>query len=82
MPHIKAYGRYRHVPGEGTRLAWFVLASHNLSKAAWGSLQKNGAPGLCTAKTGSFTTPVPCCRPQTAVFKSGQAATRKGLQLP
>ena len=24
----------------GQQIAWFVLASHNLSKAAWGSLQK------------------------------------------
>lgn len=39
MPHIKTFGRYRHFPGEGTRLAWLLLTSHNLSKAAWGSLQ-------------------------------------------
>ncbi|GLI60365.1 hypothetical protein VaNZ11_002490 [Volvox africanus] len=37
MPHIKTYTRYR-----GQQLAWFLLASHNLSKAAWGDLQKNG----------------------------------------
>ena len=35
MPHIKTYVRYR-----GQQLAWVLLASHNLSKAAWGSLQK------------------------------------------
>ena len=39
MPHIKTFGRYCHVKGEGTRLAWLLLTSHNLSKAAWGSLQ-------------------------------------------
>ena len=38
MPHIKTFGRYRHVKGQGTRLAWLLLTSHNLSKAAWGSL--------------------------------------------
>ena len=43
MPHIKSYGRYHHTPGVGTRLAWFCLASHNLSKAAWGLCQKGGA---------------------------------------
>lgn len=35
MPHIKTYARY-----QGTDLAWVLLASHNLSKAAWGTLQK------------------------------------------
>lgn len=35
MPHIKTYARY-----QGSDLAWVLLASHNLSKAAWGSLQK------------------------------------------
>eukprot|EP00898_Chlorokybus_atmophyticus_P002644 jgi/Chlat1/3380/Chrsp23S03810 len=37
MPHIKSYARY-----SGNRLAWFLLTSSNLSKAAWGALQKNG----------------------------------------
>jgi tyrosyl-DNA phosphodiesterase-1 len=27
----------------GAELAWCVVASHNLSKAAWGSLQKGGS---------------------------------------
>ncbi|CAN6452176.1 unnamed protein product [Victoria cruziana] len=38
MPHIKSYTRYN-----GQRLAWFLLTSANLSKAAWGALQKNGS---------------------------------------
>lgn len=38
MPHIKTYGRYR-----GSLLAWVMLASHNLSKAAWGCSQKQGS---------------------------------------
>ncbi|KAK9915663.1 hypothetical protein WJX75_002388 [Coccomyxa subellipsoidea] len=36
MPHIKSYLRH-----SGQRLAYLVLTSHNLSKAAWGVLQKN-----------------------------------------
>ncbi|XP_011629341.1 tyrosyl-DNA phosphodiesterase 1 isoform X1 [Amborella trichopoda] len=36
MPHIKTYTRYN-----GQSLAWFLLTSANLSKAAWGALQKN-----------------------------------------
>ncbi|EIE25781.1 tyrosyl-DNA phosphodiesterase [Coccomyxa subellipsoidea C-169] len=36
MPHIKSYLRH-----SGQRLAYIVLTSHNLSKAAWGVLQKN-----------------------------------------
>ncbi|KAI3863098.1 hypothetical protein MKW98_015556 [Papaver atlanticum] len=35
MPHIKTYTRY-----SGQNLAWFLLTSANLSKAAWGALQK------------------------------------------
>ncbi|OVA11144.1 Tyrosyl-DNA phosphodiesterase [Macleaya cordata] len=35
MPHIKTYTRYN-----GQNLAWFLLTSANLSKAAWGALQK------------------------------------------
>lgn len=41
MPHIKSFGRYQ-VDDQGVRLPWLVLTSHNLSKAAWGALQKNG----------------------------------------
>ncbi|KAH9325792.1 hypothetical protein KI387_005970, partial [Taxus chinensis] len=38
MPHIKTYARYN-----GQSLAWFLLTSSNLSKAAWGALQKNSS---------------------------------------
>ncbi|KAG2496528.1 hypothetical protein HYH03_005352 [Edaphochlamys debaryana] len=38
MPHIKTYARYR-----GQELAWVLCTSHNLSKAAWGELQKGGS---------------------------------------
>lgn len=38
MPHIKSYTRYN-----GQSLAWFLLTSANLSKAAWGALQKNNS---------------------------------------
>ncbi|MQM11219.1 hypothetical protein Taro_044118 [Colocasia esculenta] len=38
MPHIKSYTRY-----SGQKLAWFLLTSANLSKAAWGALQKNNS---------------------------------------
>lgn len=37
MPHIKTYTRFI-----GDCLPWYLVASHNLSKAAWGALQKNG----------------------------------------
>ncbi|RCV13336.1 hypothetical protein SETIT_2G338100v2 [Setaria italica] len=36
MPHIKTFTRY-----SGQNIAWFLLTSSNLSKAAWGALQKN-----------------------------------------
>ncbi|KAF4365126.1 tyrosyl-DNA phosphodiesterase 1 isoform X1 [Cannabis sativa] len=38
MPHIKTYTRYND-----QKLAWFLLTSANLSKAAWGALQKNNS---------------------------------------
>lgn len=38
MPHIKTYTRYND-----QNLAWFLLSSANLSKAAWGALQKNNS---------------------------------------
>eukprot|EP00897_Mesotaenium_endlicherianum_P008277 jgi/Mesen1/7478/ME000039S06689 len=38
MPHIKTFLRH-----SGTNLAWVLLTSSNLSKAAWGALQKGGA---------------------------------------
>ncbi|CAN6811184.1 unnamed protein product [Brassica oleracea] len=38
MPHIKTFTRY-----SDQKLAWFLLTSSNLSKAAWGALQKNNS---------------------------------------
>ncbi|XP_022595502.1 tyrosyl-DNA phosphodiesterase 1 [Seriola dumerili] len=38
MPHIKTYMR---TSPDFTQLAWFLVTSANLSKAAWGALEKN-----------------------------------------
>ncbi|KAL4628509.1 hypothetical protein ACB092_05G244300 [Castanea dentata] len=38
MPHIKTFTRYND-----QKLAWLLLTSSNLSKAAWGALQKNNS---------------------------------------
>ncbi|KAL3519526.1 hypothetical protein ACH5RR_017675 [Cinchona calisaya] len=38
MPHIKTFTRYN-----GQNLAWLLLTSANLSKAAWGTLQKGNS---------------------------------------
>uniref|UniRef100_A0A668AIF0 Tyrosyl-DNA phosphodiesterase 1 n=1 Tax=Myripristis murdjan TaxID=586833 RepID=A0A668AIF0_9TELE len=38
MPHIKTYMR---TSPDFTQLAWFLITSANLSKAAWGALEKN-----------------------------------------
>ncbi|KAM5339816.1 tyrosyl-DNA phosphodiesterase 1 [Glossophaga mutica] len=40
MPHIKTYMR---PSPDFRRIAWFLVTSANLSKAAWGALEKNGA---------------------------------------
>jgi len=38
-PHVKTYTR---ISPDWTQLAWFLMTSANLSKAAWGTLEKNG----------------------------------------
>ncbi|XP_030340577.1 tyrosyl-DNA phosphodiesterase 1 [Strigops habroptila] len=40
MPHIKTY--MRSSP-DFQKIAWFLVTSANLSKAAWGALEKNGS---------------------------------------
>ncbi|KAL4238825.1 tyrosyl-DNA phosphodiesterase 1 [Mactra antiquata] len=40
MPHIKSYCRTIQ---DGSKAAWFIVTSANLSKAAWGALEKKGA---------------------------------------
>ncbi|KAM9294161.1 tyrosyl-DNA phosphodiesterase 1 [Gastrophryne carolinensis] len=40
MPHIKTYMR---LSPDYQELAWFLVTSANLSKAAWGSLEKSGS---------------------------------------
>ncbi|XP_034729161.1 tyrosyl-DNA phosphodiesterase 1 [Etheostoma cragini] len=40
MPHIKTYMR---TSPDFTQLAWFLVTSANLSKAAWGALEKNNS---------------------------------------
>ncbi|KAJ1526493.1 tyrosyl-DNA phosphodiesterase 1, partial [Nowakowskiella sp. JEL0078] len=37
MPHIKSYTRLSEETG---KISWFILTSANLSKAAWGTMQK------------------------------------------
>ena len=39
MPHVKSYLRHA---ADGA-VAWAVIGSHNLSPAAWGALERDGA---------------------------------------
>ena len=39
LPHIKTYCRYRR---SDRSLGWAIVASHNLSQAAWGKCEKKG----------------------------------------
>lgn len=45
VPHIKTYYQLNH---EGCSMDWFVVTSHNMSKAAWGEVQnsRNGSRRL------------------------------------
>jgi len=43
VPHIKSYFQLSDSEGEG--MAWFMLSSHNLSKAAWGDVQNSSVHG-------------------------------------
>ncbi|CAG5127419.1 unnamed protein product [Candidula unifasciata] len=40
VPHIKTYTRFSP---DGSQAAWFLVSSANLSKAAWGVLEKQGS---------------------------------------
>lgn len=82
-PHIKTYTR---ASNDGTQIAWFLVTSANMSKAAWGSLEKNGAQLLVRSYelgvlflpehfgVRSFT----ICRPTS----DEQAVKRNGLPFP
>lgn len=41
MPHIKTYTRIYQDKNDKTFIAWHVLTSANMSRAAWGEYQKN-----------------------------------------
>ncbi|KAF1785041.1 Tyrosyl-DNA phosphodiesterase C-terminal domain [Phytophthora cactorum] len=41
MPHIKLYARFNPSDDKAGELDWAIVTSSNLSKAAWGALQKN-----------------------------------------
>lgn len=45
MPHVKSYCRYRQSAGRVV-MPWLCVGSHNLSRAAWGEMQKGGSQ-LC-----------------------------------
>ena len=54
MPHIKMYTRFATTNNNNNdnnsgepEFAWIVLGSHNLSKAAWGALQKKRTQLFC-----------------------------------
>lgn len=46
MPHVKSYCRYVQRHGRFPAILWQFVGSQNLSKAAWGEMQKNGTQ-LC-----------------------------------
>ncbi|KAG6972586.1 hypothetical protein JG687_00001387 [Phytophthora cactorum] len=41
MPHTKSYARFNPSDDKAGELDWAIVTSSNLSKAAWGALQKN-----------------------------------------
>ena len=41
MPHVKTFCRYG-MTANGPCLSWLYIGSHNLSKSAWGEVQKSG----------------------------------------
>lgn len=41
MPHIKSYARFNPSDDRAGELDWAIVTSSNLSKAAWGSFQRN-----------------------------------------
>jgi tyrosyl-DNA phosphodiesterase-1 len=45
VPHIKTYYQQSSSRSDDESMNWFVLSSHNLSKAAWGELQNRSGRG-------------------------------------
>jgi tyrosyl-DNA phosphodiesterase-1 len=68
-PHIKSFCRYRRGPGPDMRpdIAWWLLASHNVSSFAWGNFTRKGLrvqnfelgvlflPSLCAKRQPEFS---------------------------
>ncbi|KAK9862018.1 hypothetical protein WJX84_001427 [Apatococcus fuscideae] len=73
-PHLKTYTRHT---SEG-EMAWTMMGSHNLSKAAWGTLQKKGTQlSILSYELGMLFTPTVL-----AAAAAHRHFTFKATQLP
>ncbi|KAJ0983320.1 hypothetical protein J5N97_011575 [Dioscorea zingiberensis] len=78
MPHIKTYARYN-----GQNLAWFLLTSANLSKAAWGALQKNNSQLMIRSyELGVLFLPTAIQKHGSAFSCMGNSNLKKGGRVP
>ncbi|KAI8635714.1 tyrosyl-DNA phosphodiesterase I [Parasitella parasitica] len=98
MPHIKTYTRTYQDKNGKTHIAWHLLTSANLSRAAWGDYQKNKTQiYIKSFELGVFFCPslwdddgenvdlVPCndlASMQEAEESSGSEVTRIRVRLP
>lgn len=93
MPHIKTYARFEPHEANHGKLDWALLTSSNLSKAAWGALQKNesqlmirsyelGVMFLPTGLSGDSSSNMELCVSGSSVAAMGGESERVVLPLP
>ncbi|KAJ8574825.1 hypothetical protein ON010_g4387 [Phytophthora cinnamomi] len=88
MPHIKSYARFNPSDEAAGELDWALVTSSNLSKAAWGALQKNKSQFMIRSyELGVMFLPQllgPAddnCPPARLVTLGSKAAERSGVEV-
>ncbi|KAG6576583.1 Tyrosyl-DNA phosphodiesterase 1 [Phytophthora cinnamomi] len=88
MPHIKSYARFNPSDEAAGELDWALVTSSNLSKAAWGALQKNKSQFMIRSyELGVLFLPQllgPAddnCPPARLVTLGSKAAERSGVEV-
>ncbi|KAI8622110.1 tyrosyl-DNA phosphodiesterase I [Chytriomyces sp. MP71] len=80
MPHVKTFSRVNEATKE---LAWLLVTSHNLSKAAWGSLELKGTQLFIRSyEIGVLIMPAyfKATKSQSVMMKAVTAEELRGLQ--
>ncbi|XP_014678998.1 PREDICTED: tyrosyl-DNA phosphodiesterase 1-like [Priapulus caudatus] len=80
-PHVKTYARA--AAADCGALSWFVVTSANLSKAAWGALEKNNAQlAIRSYELGVLFVPEDFGESELRVLPPGGASAADGFPVP